>query len=89
MKIIKKVKVLNDLGLHIRPAAVIVKLLQSKQSSVYFRYKNDNVNARSVMGLVSLVAKKNAKITVTIEGKDAEKTMKEIIEAFQRKFGER
>jgi len=88
VKIVKKVKVLNELGLHIRPAAMIVKLLQSKYSSVYFRYKKNNVNARSVMGILSLAAKKNAKIAIVVEGSDSENTMEEILEAFKKRFGE-
>ena len=41
------------------------------------------------MGLLMLVAKKNAKITVTVEGKDAETVMKKLEEAFEKKFGEK
>jgi phosphocarrier protein len=88
VKIIQKVKINNDLGLHIRPAASIVKMLQQKKSSVYFTYKKETVNARSIMSLLMLLAKKNAKITITIEGEDAKETMKELVKAFEEQFGE-
>lgn len=89
MKIVRHVKVKNDLGLHIRPAATIVKILQSCKSTVFFTYNNETINARSIMSILTLVAKKNAKITITVDGEDAKKTMKNLIEAFDVCFGER
>ena len=71
-----------------RPAATIVKILQSKQSSVFFSYRNERVNARSIMGILSLIAKKNAVIEITVDGKDAKGTMEELIKAFNRCFEE-
>jgi len=78
----------NNLGLHIRPAAAIVKLLQSYKSKVFFTHKKETVNARSVMSLLMLTAKKNEKIVITVEGEDAEKTMQGLIIAFEKHFGE-
>ena len=88
MKIVRRVKVKNDLGLHIRPAATIVKILQSCRSSVLFTYNDETINARSIMSILTLVAKKNAKITITIEGEDAKDTMKNLVDAFNICFGE-
>jgi phosphocarrier protein HPr len=89
VKLVKKVKVKNDLGLHIRPATAIVKMLQNKKSSVFFTYKRDTVNARSIMNLLMLLAKKNAVITITVDGKDALITMDELTMAFDKNFGEK
>lgn len=88
MKLINKVKIKNKLGLHIRPATAIVKLLQSSKSSVFFTYKKDEINARSIMSLLVLAAKKNSYITICVEGEDAKKTMNQLISAFENKFGE-
>lgn len=88
MKLSCKVKVKNALGLHTRPAAVIVKLLQPLKSSVYFTYKNETINARSIMSILMLAATKNSLITVHVEGDDAGETMQKIVEAFENKFGE-
>ena len=71
MKLVCKVKVKNALGLHTRPAAPIVKLLQSHKSSVSFTYRDETINARSIMSIVMLAAKKNAQIPVTIDGDEA------------------
>ncbi len=89
MKIVRKLKVKNPLGLHTRPAAAIVKLLQPRKSSVHFTYKNETINARSIMSILMLAAKKNAQITVTIEGEDAEQTFEHLFNAFEMEFGEK
>ena len=89
MKLVHKVKVKNPLGLHTRPAAAIVKLLQPHKASVFFTYKDETINARSIMSILMLAAKKNAQITITIEGIDAEHTMSRLVEAFDLEFGEK
>jgi phosphocarrier protein len=89
MKIVRKVKVKNSLGLHTRPAASIVKLLQPRKSSVFFTYKSETINARSIMSILMLAAKKNAQIEVTVDGEDAEETMSHLLMAFEQEFGEK
>ncbi|MBU6383282.1 MAG: HPr family phosphocarrier protein [Verrucomicrobia bacterium] len=89
MRLTRKVKVKNALGLHTRPAATIVKLLQSRKSSVFFIHKNETINARSIMSILMLAAKKNAVIEVIVDGEDAEATMQHIVAAFEGEFGEK
>ncbi len=89
MKIIRKIKVKNSLGLHTRPAAAIVKLLQPRKSTVYFTHRKETINARSIMSILMLAAKKNAVIEVAVEGEDAEFTMQQLMAAFEMEFGER
>ena len=72
VKLTCKVKVKNPLGLHTRPAAAIVKMLQPLRSSVFFTYKNETINARSIMSILMLAARKNSQIMITIEGDDAD-----------------
>ena len=89
MKIVRKIKVKNSLGLHTRPAASIVKLLQPRKSSVSFKHKHETINARSIMSILMLAAKKNSVIEVTVEGEDAELTMQHLLNAFDMEFGEK
>ncbi len=89
MKIVRKAKVKNSLGLHTRPAASIVKLLQPRKCSVHFTYKNETINARSIMSILMLAAKKNSMIEITMEGDDAEVTMEQLLNAFEQEFGEK
>lgn len=88
VKLIEKVKVKNTQGLHTRPATVIVKLLQNCKSEVVFTYKKESVNAKSILSLLFLAAKKNSSITIAVEGDDASETMERLIDAFNDGFGE-
>lgn len=88
MKLTRKVRVKNALGLHARPATVIVKLLQGTSSDVFFTYRKETVNARSIMSILMLAASKNSSITVVVDGEDASETMQKIIDAFENQFGE-
>lgn len=89
MKIVRKIKVKNSLGLHTRPAASIVKLLQPRKSSVHFIHKHETINARSIMSILMLAAKKNSVIEIIVEGEDAELTMQHLLSAFDMEFGEK
>jgi phosphocarrier protein HPr len=89
MKVTKKLKIKNDLGLHIRPATYIAKILQSFNAQVYFTYKSETVNARSIMSILMLTAKKNAIINVSATGEDAEDVIACLSDAFDNYFGEK
>lgn len=88
MRLTTKVKVKNRMGLHTRPATAIVKLLQHCKSNVMFTYKRETVNAKSILSLLMLAASKNSNITITVEGEDADKTMDQLVSAFDNQFGE-
>ena len=87
-KNIQRIKVKNALGLHARPAAMIAKLLQGASSQVTLTYKQETVNARSIMSILMLAIKKNSLITLTIEGDDADDVLAKLIDAFENQFGE-
>lgn len=76
------------MGLHTRPATAIVKLLQNCKSEVLFTYKKETINAKSILSILMLAAKKNSTITITIDGEDAEDTMQKLLTAFGNQFEE-
>lgn len=88
MKITKKVKVKNNLGLHTRPATALVKLLQNNPCDVRLTHKKETVNAKSILGILMLAAQKNSTITIVVEGETAQETMEMIIAGFESHFGE-
>lgn len=88
MKLVHKVRVKNPQGIHTRPATVIVKLLQNSKSDVTFALKKEIINAKSILSILMLAAKKNSLITVTVDGVDAEDVMEKIVTAFDNGFGE-
>ena len=89
MILTKTIKVKNALGLHIRPAAAIVKLLQNTKSSVHFTYKTDTINAKSIMSILMLAAKKNSSIKITVDGIDAKEILDKLVDGFNVGFGEK
>lgn len=84
----RRLRIENQEGLHARPAVSIVRLLQQSRSSVTFTYRRHTVNATSVMGLLMLAAPRNAWITVSVDGPDANDTIEKLETAFRQRFGE-
>ncbi len=88
MKHTRKVCIKNKMGLHTRPATAIVRMLQGTKCDVLFTYKRETVNARSILSILTLAVRSNARLTITTEGSDAELTMTKLVEAFEDNFGE-
>ena len=88
VKLLRKIRIKNALGLHARPATVIAKLLQGTSCNVSFTYRKETINAKSIMSILMLAATKNSVITVSVEGENAKETMQKIVEAFENEFGE-
>lgn len=87
-KVSKKLTVKNEMGIHTRPATAIVKLLQRVKSEVIFEHDGEIVNAKSILSLLILAARQHSRITVTIDGIDAEEAMTQLQAAFENRFGE-
>lgn len=87
-KLTHQATVKNRLGLHTRPATAIVKLLQNCRSDVSFTHKKDTINAKSILSILMLAARKNSKILITVDGEDAEEILVKILELFDGEFGE-
>lgn len=77
------------MGLHTRPATLIVQMLQEAKSDVQFTYKRETINAKSILGLLTLAAGRNAYVTITVEGVDAKQIMENLLQVFENNFGER
>jgi phosphocarrier protein HPr len=87
-KICKEVTVINRLGLHARPAAMFVKVCNKHRSEVWVEKDGEQVNGKSIMGLMMLAAGQGSKLQVTAEGSDAEKVIGEIESIVLRRFDE-
>lgn len=84
----KELKILNELGLHARPAAMFVKLANEYVSEITVEKGSEIVNGKSIMGIMMLAAGKGSKIKITAEGPDASAAVAEIEKLIQSKFGE-
>ena len=79
MPVIKKnITIKNKLGLHARPAAMFVQIANKYESDVLVRKGRQQVNGKSIMGLMTLAAEKGASIVLKIDGPDAEEALKEL-----------
>lgn len=78
--------VLNDKGLHTRPATELVKCMMGFKSHVDLHYQDLSVNAKSLLGILMLAAVRGAKIVIEAEGEDAEQCVEALIDLSKKKF---
>lgn len=86
----KKVKgkftISNDRGLHTRPSTELVKCASSFKSHIFLIHQKLTVNAKSLLGVLTLAAAKGTRIGVEAEGDDAEEAVNSIIELAKNNF---
>ncbi len=68
----RHITIINEEGLHARPAAMFVKTSNSYSSEVWVSKDGEQVNGKSILGVMMLAAEKGAVITVSADGEDAE-----------------
>lgn len=84
----KKVKIINNAGLHTRPAATIVKLAAKFKSDFYIYKDGLKINGKSIIGVMTLAAEKGSELLLTFNGEDEEEASKTIVDYFKRGFDE-
>jgi phosphocarrier protein HPr len=88
MELIRKVIIRNDLGLHARAAAKIVALAGRYKSEIFIRKGNKEVNASSILSILTLSCPKGTEIEAKIVGEDAAEFMERLTLLFEQRFGE-
>ena len=79
----------NFSGLHARPAAALVKLTSKFPLTKILLQKDGlEVNAKSIMGVMTLAAEKGSKILIIANGHDEDKALNQLVELVKNKFGE-
>ena len=78
----------NKMGIHARPAAMIVRVANRYSAEVTVEKDGEQVNGKSIMGLMMLAAGNGSKLRLSASGKDAEAMLKEMSALFERKFEE-
>jgi len=74
----KQLTVNNKQGLHARPAALFVQVANKFDSKVTIKSGGEEVNGKSIMGILMLGAEKGTSIMLEIEGNDAEEAFAEL-----------
>lgn len=82
------VKILNEQGLHARPASIFVKTAGKFKSTVSIVHGNEVANAKSIINIMSLGLKKGEEVKIVTEGTDEKEVMEALISLVENKFGE-
>ncbi len=84
----RTVTVINKLGLHARAAARFVTLASSFASDIKVARNGQEVNGKSIMGIMMLAASRGSAITLVADGSDEEKAIERLSELIEQRFGE-
>ena len=84
----KIVKVINRAGIHARPSSLLVQTTKNFKSSIYFEKNGDRINAKSIMGIITLGAAYGTEIKIIAEGEDEEAAVDALVKLFESKFEE-
>ena len=84
----KKVKIVNKLGLHARPAAMLVTEAARFEAEVYFTKEGLRVNGKSIMGVMMLAAEAGSELTIEASGPDEAQAVEALANVIAAGFGE-
>ena len=84
----KTIVIENKLGMHARPATMIVKVASKFRSDFRIIKDDMEINGKSIMGVMTLAAEYGSELELVADGVDEEYLIREIAELFASKFGE-
>ena len=84
----QEVTVNNEVGLHARPATYFIQKANEFKSGIWVEKEERRVNAKSLLGVLSLGIVKGTKITLIADGSDEEDAVKALVELVEDNFGE-
>ena len=87
-QLVKELIVQNKMGIHARPAAMIVRITNKFKAEVFVEKDEEQVNGKSIMGLMMLAAGKGSVVKFLATGEDAAQMLSELDALFARKFDE-
>ena len=82
------ISIINRAGIHARPAAVIVQAAKDFTSNIYFEKGRDRINAKSIMGILTLAATYGTELKIIAEGEDEKQAVETLVRLFESKFEE-
>ena len=87
-KLEREVTIMNRLGLHARPAAMFVRIASRHRAEIWVSKEGEEVNGKSIMGLMMLAAGQGSKLRIRCDGPDADKAIEELEELIKAGFSE-
>jgi phosphocarrier protein HPr len=86
--LIKTFEIKNKLGMHARVAAKLVQVATKFKSRIFFEKDGQEVNGKSLLGILTLACPKGSRLIVRVEGVDATEAMEALGRLIEDKFGE-
>ncbi len=86
--ICKEVEIINKLGLHARPATMLVKTAAKYKAKIKIKKDDLTVDAKSIMGVLILAAQKGTTLKIEVDGQDEAEAIEEVVALFANGFGE-
>ena len=84
----QEVEIINKLGLHARAAAKFVTTASEFQSDIHLSKNGQQVNGKSIMGVMMLAAAKGRKLELIVEGDDEQQASEALIQLINNRFDE-
>lgn len=84
----RNVTIQNNVGLHARPATFFIQKANSYKSSIWVEKEDRRVNAKSLLGVLSLGIVKGMTVTLIADGSDEAEALEGLDELIQSGFGE-
>jgi phosphocarrier protein len=84
----RTIKIINRLGIHARPAALLVQTAGKYRSRIVLRKDGVEVNAKSIMGVMMLAAAFGSQVVLRADGPDEKEALLSLVRLIDRKFGE-
>lgn len=84
----KSATIVNKLGLHARPSAMLVTAASKYNAEVFFTKNGLRVNGKSILGVMMLAAEMGSELLIEVDGPDEEQALNEILRVIESKFGE-
>ena len=84
----QKVTIRNRAGIHARPAALLVQTANQFSSEIFFEKNSEKINAKSIMGIITLGATYKSEITIIADGSDEKEAVEALATLFENKFEE-
>ena len=85
---VKEVTVENQVGLHARPATFFIQKANEFKSSIWVEKEERRVNAKSLLGVLSLGIVKGTNIALIADGSDEKEAVDALVSLIQNNFGE-
>ena len=84
----RMITIINRAGIHLRPAGVLVNAIKNLNANVYLEKRTERINAKSIMGIVTLLAQYGEELKIIAEGEEEEKAVETIVRLIETKFEE-